>query len=111
MRTPCTLLRLGLVLVLLLFGMPAGAAAVDVTDTPPDSAGAAAERIWISSGLEAPAAPKTRTSNKAPEGFAVAITAGSMAVGGLRPELVPAPDVAAPGIPTPLYLSHCVFLC
>ncbi len=111
MRTPCCLLRFGLALVLLLFGMPAGATAVDVADTPLDSAGAAAERIWISSGLEMPAAPKTRTSSKAPEGFADSGLEGTSLADGLRPESVPVSDTAAPGVSTPLYLSHCAFLC
>ena len=110
MRTPCCLLRFGLALVLLLFGMPAGATAVDATDTPLDSAGST-EQIWISSGLEMPAAPKTRTSSKTPEGFADSGLGGAGLADGMRPESVPVSETAAPGVSTPLYLSHCAFVC
>ncbi len=96
-------------LALLLFGMPAGA--IDLPAATGGPAQDAAGPIWFSSGLETPAAPQTGASREAPEVSAVAALGGSAIVLGLEPERIASRATAALGSSTPLYLSHCAFLC
>ncbi len=96
-------------LALLLFGMPVGAACGPVATG--GQADGAAGQIWFSSGLETPAAPQTGASREAPEVSAVAAPGGSAIVLGLEPERIASRATAALGSSTPLYLSHCAFLC
>ena len=99
-------------LALLLLGMPLGA--VDAPGTPAapiDQAGGDAGPIWFSSGLNVPAVPETGASRKAPEVSTVATLGGVAVVTGRGSEHVATPVAAALSVGTPLYLSHCAFLC
>ncbi len=109
MSTPRTVFRLSLALALLLFGMPLGA--VEAPAVPSGQAGDAAGPIWFSSGLEVPAAPETGASRKAPECSAAAAPGGAAAIAGPGIGHVAAREDATLGARTPLYLSHCAFLC
>ncbi len=109
MRTSQTILRLALALALLLFGMPLGA--LEAPAVAGDQAGEAAGPSWFSSGLETPAAPETGASREAPESSTVVAPGGAATVDGRDSEHVAAAEAAALGAPTPLYLSHCAFLC
>ncbi len=95
-------------LALLLFGMPLGA--IDAPVTPDGQAGDAAGPIWFSSGVEAPAAPESGGSRKPPEYSAVAAPGGAASAFSLRSERAALEGVVL-GASTPLYLSHCAFLC
>ena len=108
MRFSRIIFRLALALTLLLFGMPL--AALDAPVAPGSQAGDAAGPTWFSSGRSTPAAPETG-ARKAPEAFAVAVPGGAAVIAGLEPEPVAARDGAVLGVRTPLYLSHCAFLC
>ncbi len=109
MSTPRTWFRLVLALALLLFGMPLGA--IDAPVVGGNPAGDAAGPIGFASGLEAPAAPDTRASREAPEVSMVAAPGGGATAASLGSERVAAHDGAELGASTPLYLSHCAFLC
>ena len=109
MSTPRTLFRLATALAVLLFGMPLGGLEAPVT--PGGEAGDAVGPIWFSNGLEAPAAPETGASRQAPEYSMVASPGGVATVAGLGSAHVATRGSAALGASTPLYLSHCAFLC
>ncbi len=96
-------------LALLLFGMPLGA--MGVPAAPDGQAEDAAGPFWFSSGLEAPAAPETGASRKAPEYSAVVAPGDAATVAEAGSGHVAARECAVLGASTPLYLSHCAFLC
>lgn len=99
-----------MVLALLLFGMPLGAADAPVA-AGQQSSDDAAGPIWFSSGRSAPAAPESRSSREAPEAGMAAPSVGTLHALGSRSGQVVACRDAASGASTPLYLRHCAFLC
>ncbi len=109
MAIPRTWFPLASILALLLLGLPLGA--IEAPAAPSGSANQAAGPIGLASGWDSPAAPGTGASRKAPECFAVVASGAATVVAGLESERWAAREVAALWARTPLYLSHCAFLC
>ncbi len=94
---------------LLLLGLPLGA--IEAPPAPSAQPGQAAGPIDLAGGWDAPAAPEIGGSRKAPECSAAGAFDVASIHAGLGPERFVAPEAGAPGARTPLYLSHCAFLC
>ena len=108
MSIPRTWIRLALALAVLLIGLPLGALeAVAPCSQTGDGAGPS----WLVSAAETPAAPETGASRGLPECSTVAAKGGAATVPGLRPGQPPACQAGMLEAGTPLYLSHCAFLC
>ncbi len=100
--------RWALALALLVTSMPLGAAHTVVPATAGGAGDAAA--TWFSSGPAAPAALETGASRSVSEGVAAGAAAG-VATAEVRLGPLVAGGGAVRSASTPLYLSHCAFLC